>query len=142
MQSINEHLLVVIDPSSPDGEAGLSQAAAARGRGGRVTLAALLYGPPVAALLEFADSEAVSVADAAAVYLEQVAVRLGGTGVGRTAIDGGDMATDLIAVGRQLGATAIVLPATFAASRNTAINRLLAESDIPVTVVPRSFAAV
>ena len=65
--------LVLVDPTSPDGETALDLLDA---NDTHVSLVVLMHGRTAAALHQFADIENIDLASAASVYLDQVAERI------------------------------------------------------------------
>lgn len=131
-----ERMVVLLDPSSPDGESGAGLARSLVGRDGHVVLVASMTGPEAWALQAYADAEGVSVKEAASVYLAQVEERLGHGRVTATIVDGGDLAADLSWLAVEADADAVVVPAGMAA-RTIATKRSWAALPFPMLVTPR-----
>lgn len=135
-----ERMVVLLDPSSEDGEAGAGLARSLLGGEGHVVLAVAMSGPEAWALEAYAEAEGVSVRDAASIYLAQVEERLGHGRVTVTVVDGADLAADLSWVAMEANADAVVVPAGMAA-RTIATKRAWAELPFPLLVTPRRLVA-
>ncbi len=135
-----ERLLVVLDPTSEDGERGAELALDLVGDEGHVELAVALSGPEAWALHAFAEAEDVSAAEAAVIYLDQAVERLGPRAVGATTVDGQDLPQDLVGAVSRAGANGAVLPAQMAARVLASISSWAA-MPFPVVVVPQRSAA-
>lgn len=131
-----DRLLVVLDPSSKDGERGAELASTLIGDDGYLQLAVAMSGPEAWALQAFAESENISTKEAASIYLHQATERLGSSRVATTTLDGADLATELVRAAEAAGAGAVVLPAIVAA-RVMASKRSWADVPFPIVVVPR-----
>ena len=140
MEQFN-HLLVVVDPSSADGEGSVSLARQALDAGGTVTVLTLLSGDEAAPLRAFSEVEEVSLIDASEIYLRQVAERIGPEGVVTTSVPGHDPAADLLEAVEESEATAIVIPASIAGRHAGAMRRLAEEATVPVIIAPLRYAA-
>lgn len=135
-----DRLLVVLDPSSKDGERGAELASTLIGDDGYLELAVAMSGPEAWALEAFAESEAISTKEAAGIYLDQAAERLGGIRVDTTTIEGADLASELVRAAEAADASVVVLPAIMAA-RVMASKQSWADVPFPIIVVPRTTAA-
>ncbi|MDH3731378.1 MAG: hypothetical protein OES13_09710 [Acidimicrobiia bacterium] len=131
-----ERVVVLLDSSTVVGDAGVGFAASLLGADGYMTLAVSISGPEASGLREFADAEEVSISEAAELYLEQVAERLGPYRVNTSTLDGTDLAGDLKAVVDESSADAAVVPASLAA-------RALEHKTLsfPILVVPDELTA-
>lgn len=134
-----ERLLVLLDPSSEDGETGAVLASTMVGQAGHVELAVAMNGPETWALKAYAESEEISLKEAAWIYLDQAALRLGGKSVGTTTVEGLDLAPELVQAAEAAGAEALVLPALMAA-RVMASKQSWAGLALPVVVAPAQAA--
>lgn len=127
-----EHLLVVVDPTTSDGEAGLAEAEAVLVSGGAVTLLTFLTGSP--ALRAFAQGEEVSIGEAGDIYLAQVAERLAAPSVGALSSLGADVAAELLGIVAGGGFSRVVVPASVAVRLPAAVADLASRAPIPVTI--------
>lgn len=132
-----ERLVVLLDPSSPAGESGADLARSLVGHDGHLELAVALTGPEAWPFQAFADSEELPIKEAASIYLEQAAERLGHDRVSTTLVDGADLTADLVSVVEESDAHAVVAPAVMAA-RAMASKGAWATLPFPVLVVPGS----
>lgn len=130
-----KRLVVVLDPSSSEGDTTAQVASALVGEEGELQLVVPLSGPEALSLHDYAESEGVSIKEAAGIYLAQVSERLGRHGLTSTLIDGTDLAADLIEAVEQADAQGVVAPAELAA-RTMATKRRWAALPFPVVVVP------
>lgn len=123
--------VVLVDPTSPDGETSLD---ALRDDDAHVLVVVLLSGRASNALHEYAHHENTSVSAAAWTYLEQVAIRLERPDriVGTIAAAGPDAATELAVVVAEHDVDRVVLP-TSALRTDRRIARRLAQL-APVTI--------
>ncbi len=125
--------LVLIDPSSPQGEAGVE---ALDQLDEAVVLVMPLYGRRAAALRDFAKSEDIDVATAGNIYLDQVAGRIDTDKHTLTMLptDGLDLVADVVAVAKQLPSLRrIIVPASLAATV-ISLNRLSAQTTASLSV--------
>ncbi len=111
-----KRLLVLMDPSSQQGDSGAALASSLLGTDGHLCLAVEVMGPAAHALRAFADSEEISVRDAAMIYLGQAGMRLGHDRVSALLLDGDDLAAELPAVAAECEVDAVVIPAARAAA--------------------------
>ncbi len=141
MQTMNTEVLVVLDPSSDDGESALRFALA--GGRTRVTLLVSMSGPSSWALHAFADSEEIDVAEAADIYLAQVADRMKAQGVdtASVAVTGIDVAADLAAYAVDIGASLIAVPSGGRVLAPADLERAARMAGVPIAVVPPQEAA-
>ncbi|MDH3605962.1 MAG: hypothetical protein OER12_03090 [Acidimicrobiia bacterium] len=130
-----DRAVVLLDSSSSDGDDGASLAASLLGADGHLTLAVSLSGPEAWGVSAFADSEALSISDAATVYLKQVTERLDHPQISTTMVDGAELTAELIAMVEESDADVLVLPAPWAV-RIMATKRSWAALSFPVVVVP------
>ena len=131
-----DRVVVLLDSSSPTGDAGVGFASSLLGSDGYMTLAVSTSGPEASGLREFATAEEVAISEAADIYLEQVAERLGPYRVNTASLDGADLAGALKAVVQESSADVAVVPASLAA-------RALEGGSLsfPILVVPEELAA-
>ena len=102
--------IVLVDPTSPDGETSLDLV----GDEDHVIVVVLMSGRASNALREFAHHEDVSVSSAAWIYLDQVAQRLDRPGrtVGTIAATGPDPAYELAVIATEHDAERVLLPSS------------------------------
>jgi hypothetical protein len=92
-----DRLLVVLDPSARDGDSGAFLARTLVGADGHIELAVPLSGPAAQALQRYAESESITVKEAAEIYLRQTIQRIGGSDTTGTLLDGSDLAVEVAA---------------------------------------------
>ena len=109
-----DRVVVLLNSTSADGDAGVGFAASLLGADGYMTLAVPTAGPGASGLEGFAKAEDVTISDAADAYLEQVAERLGPYRVNTRALAGVDLATELKEIVEESSADAAVVPASLA----------------------------
>lgn len=109
-------VVVLLDPSSLEGDAGVGLASSLVGPLGRLVLAVPVSGPHAWPFPALAESERVTVADAARVYLRQVAARADAQNLTVKTLDGDDLATDLTRLVLDSRADALVVPAGMVAT--------------------------
>jgi len=129
-----QRTLVLIDPSSPDGENGIDVIGADEPT---VTLLLLLDHVSAAPVEQFADAERISLQNAAEIYLQQVADRV----QGRHVVDlvstvGHDYVGEILHAARRSRATRIVVPWTMPGLGANAVAHLADLSDVPVRFAP------
>lgn len=143
MQSPNtnfERLVVLVDPSTPDGELGADLAQSLIAPDGRFHVAVALSSTSAWAFEAFADSERVSVNQAVGSYVTRVSDRLGRDRTTATFLSGEDIVFEVSALVQEVGANAVVVPATLAA-QVLATKRSWAALPFPVIVAPGARAA-
>lgn len=129
-----QRTLVLIDPSSPDGENGIDVIDADETN---VTLLLLLDHVSAAAVEQFADAERISLQNAAEIYLQQVADRVGnGHIVDMVSTIGHDYVGEILHAARRSHATRIVVPWTMPGLGANAVAHLADRSDVPVLIAP------
>lgn len=131
--------VVLVDPTSPDGETSLE---ALRDDDTHVLIVVLLTGRASNALHEYAHYENTSVSAAAWTYLEQVAMRVDRPGriVGTIAATGPDAATELAVVAAEHDVDRVVLPMSALRTDRRIVRRLAQLA--PVTIEMPSAAAL
>jgi hypothetical protein len=130
-----DRLLVLLDPSSRNGDSGAKLARSLVGRDGSITLAVALSGPEAAALVAYATAESITVKEAAEIYLRQTIATIGSEGVSSTLVDGTDLATDLVGAVEASTSGGAVIPAAMA--DRARLDRPAWESiGFPVIIVP------
>jgi hypothetical protein len=136
---LNDHTLnddttiVLLDPTSRDGEAGLELL----GDGDRnVTLVVLLTGRASNALREYAIGEGIHLSTAAWTYLDRVTPRLERSArrIEHVVAIGPDTANELATVAAHRDTDRIVLPASTTRLEPTIVDRLGDLSPVPVVV--------
>jgi len=130
-----ERLLVVLDPSSREGDAGAKLARSLVGLEGHIHLAVALSGPESAALQDYAAAESMTVKDAAEIYLRQTKERLGSQGVTSTLLDGTDLAADLVDAVESSNSGGAVMPEAMV-ERAQSDRATWGAISFPVLVVP------
>ena len=130
----NDHItIVLLDPTSPDGEAGLELL----GDDDRnVTLVVLLTGRASNALREYAIGEGIHLSTAAWTYLDRVTPRLERSArrIEHVVAIGPDTANELATVAAHRDTDRIVLPASTTRLEPTIVDRLSDLSAVPVVV--------
>ena len=123
--------IVLLDPTSPDGETALELLESIDDH---VALVVLLSGPSAQSLREFAAVERIDVGTAGWIYLDQVIDRLAYTGHHEQAIsaNGPDVAAELADIAASTTTRRVLLPATFAGDGNATRAALAARISAPV----------
>ncbi len=123
--------IVLLDPTSPDGETALDLLESVDDH---VALVVLLSGPSARSLREFAAVERIDVGTAGWIYLDQVIDRLAYTGHHVQAItaSGPDVVAELADIAATTTTRRVLLPATFAGDGNTTRAALTARISAPV----------
>ena len=123
--------IVLLDPTSPDGETALELLESIDDH---VALVVLLSGPSAQSLREFAAVERIDVGTAGWIYLDQVIDRLAYTGhhVQAIAANGPDVAAELADIAASTTTRRVLLPATFAGDGNATRAALAARISAPV----------
>ena len=125
--------LVVIDPASEHGEAGI-QALDAQDR--RVTLIIPLHGRRSRSLREFAEAEDLDVATVGSIYLEQLASRIDQSDRDVTSIstDGSDFAADITSIVQRLSVSRVIVPTSLMATEGPGIRYLALAANAPILI--------
>ena len=123
--------IVLLDPTSPDGETALELLESIDDH---VALVVLLSGPSAQSLREFAAVERIDVGTAGWIYLDQVIDRLAYTGhhVQAISANGPDVAAELADIAASTTTRRVLLPATFAGDGNATRAALAARISAPV----------
>ena len=131
----NSTTIVVIDPSHPEGDAGL---AALTDTDVVVAIVVPVYGPCARTLHEFAHAEAIDVGTASSLYLDQIAgcVDASNRRVVLVTVDGVDLVHDLLTFADTVSVSRFIVPASVAGYRGISIDDLVGRSSVPVTIVP------
>ena len=135
-----KRVLIVLDPRSSAGEAGIAAARTTLEDGGHVVLATFLSGPMAAPFHDEA-TDGRRVVEVAGGYLDGIADRLGQARVTAEMIDGQRAVEEIRASIDRHGATGLVLPATTLGLLGRGINALLAAAPVPIALLPRWIAA-
>ena len=131
----NSSTLVLLDPSSPDGEAGLL---VARDSEAKVTLMIFIDDPSGAPLAAFADAESVSISHAASRYLDQVIARCASEGPIETVSSSGvDPVDEILEIADETQASSIVIPPSRPGLSGRSWDRLVSASTVPIVLAPR-----
>lgn len=123
--------LVLLDPTSPDGEAALSRLT---GDDHHVTIVVLLSGPCSSALREFALAEELSLSEAGWSYLDQVAERLQATHVEQIVATGPDAALELATIATERQVAEFLIPPSAVRRDRSLVARLQRWTPAPVVV--------
>jgi hypothetical protein len=139
--------IVLVDPSDPDGEAGVGLLNASDRS---VVLVIPIGGYLAEPLREFCRAEDVGVSAAADLYFDQLNGRLsdefanGASDDPRTvtmhSIDGSDYVGELVELTHRLAGGRIVVPTSVTRSGGFSISRLAISAGVPLTVVPTAAA--
>ena len=118
--------IVLVDPTSPDGESALAMIHAAETH---VAIVVLLSGRHSSALRELAHAEHVSVVDAGWQYLDQVHERIQRPGLTIETVlaTGPNTAAELAVIARERDAGRIIVPSSVERADRRAIERLRGE---------------
>jgi hypothetical protein len=127
--------LVLIDPSSTDGEGGL-EVLTAQDRA--VTLLLTLDGRSNAALHEFAVSEGIDVSIAGLIYLDQVVGRITvcTDDIETISTSGSDAIAEIFRVVQRRPVTRVIVPASLPGLNEGGLAKLLHGCPVPVVVAP------
>lgn len=128
--------IVLLDPSSPDGETALDLLDQVDDH---VALVVMLSGPSAQALRDFAAAERIDVGTAGWIYLDQVTERLAYTGyhIQAITVSGPDTVAELADIAATTVTRRVLLPASFgeaAGATGAARTALAARISAPVVV--------
>jgi hypothetical protein len=128
--------LILIDPSSPDGEGGLSVLTT---DDRAVTLLLTLDARSAAALHEFAIAEAIDVSMAGLIYLDQVVrrIRVHTDDIETISTSGSDTVGEIFHVLQHRPVSRIIVPASLPGLEAGGLAKLLQVCPVPVMVAPR-----
>jgi hypothetical protein len=128
--------LILIDPSSPDGEGGLGVLNA---DDRAVTLLLTLDGRSAASLREFAVAENVDVSMAGLIYLDQVVCRISlhTHDIETISTSGSDAVGEIFHVLQHRAVNRVIVPASLPGLEAGGLARLLQVCPVPVVVAPR-----
>ena len=125
--------LILLDPSSPDGEAGLLVDSDAN-----VTVMIFIDGPSGAPLAAFADAESVSISQAANRYLDQVIARCAPERlIEAVSSSGVDPVDEILEIAGETGASSIIIPPSRPGLGGRSWDRLVSASTVPIVLAPR-----
>jgi len=129
--------VILVDPSSPDGEGGL---AVLTSEDRAVTLLLTLDGRSAAALREFADAENIDVSIAGLIYLDQVARRLGPRtdDIETISARGSDPVNEIFHMLQDRPVHRVIVPASLPGLEAGGLSKLLRVCPVPVIVAPRT----
>lgn len=130
--------LILLDPSSPDGGAGLRVAPPGSAK---LTVLVLLEDPSSAPLAQFAEAEKISMSAAAERYLDQV-VRASELDAPVDAVfaAGDDAVGEILTAASDLGAASVIVPPSHPGLRGRSWQRLVDGTTVPIVVAPRRAA--
>jgi hypothetical protein len=128
--------LVLIDPSSPDGEGGLGVLTS---EDRAVTLLLTLDGRSAASLREFAVAENIDVSMAGLIYLDQVVCRISvhTDDIETISTSGADAVGEIFHVLQHRPVNRVILPASLPGLDAGGLAKLLQVCPVPVVVAPR-----
>ncbi len=128
--------LILIDPSSPDGEGGLNML---NPEDRAVTLLLTLDGRSAASLREFAIAECIDVSMAGLIYLDQVVCRISAhtDDIETISTSGADAVGEIYHVLQHRPISRVIVPASLPGLDATGLHRLRQVCPIPVVVAPR-----
>jgi hypothetical protein len=123
--------IVLLDPTSPDGESALDLLESIDDH---VALVVLISGPTAQSLRDFAAVERIDVADAGWIYLDQVIDRLAYTGHHLQAVtaSGPDVVAELADIAAATVTRRVLLPASCAGATSATRDMLAARIQAPV----------
>jgi hypothetical protein len=127
--------LILIDPSSPYGEGGLT---VLTDDDRAVTLLLTLEGRSAQSLRDYAEAEAIDVSMAGLIYLDQVAGRLGAhtDDIETVATSGADAVNEIFHTLQSRPVSRVILPASLPGLDHGGLAALLQVCPVPVVVAP------
>jgi hypothetical protein len=127
--------LILIDPSSPDGEGGLD---VLNNQDRAVTLLLTLDGRSAASLREFAIAEDIDVSMAGLIYLDQVVCRLSvhTDDIETISTSGSDAVNEIFHVLQHRPISRVIVPASLPGLEAGGLAKLLKVCPVPVVVAP------
>jgi hypothetical protein len=133
---ITPRTLILIDPSSPDGEGGLS---AITSEDQAITLLLTLDGRSAASLREFAVAEDIDVSMAGLIYLDQVVCRISvhTNDIETISTSGSDAVGEIFHVLQHRPVSRVIAPASLPGLEDGGLAKLLNVCPVPVVVTPR-----
>ena len=128
--------LILIDPSSPDGEGGLGMLTS---EDQAVTLLLTLDGRSAKSLREFAVAESIDVSIAGLIYLDQVVDRVSihTDDIETIATSGADAVGEIFHVLQQRPVSRVIVPASLPGLEAGGLRRLQQACPVPVVLAPR-----
>jgi hypothetical protein len=128
--------LILIDPSSPDGEGGLNVLTT---DDRAVTLLLTLDGRSAASLHEFAIAEDIDVSMAGLIYLDQVVCRISvhTDDIETISTSGSDAVGEIFHVLQHRPVSRVIVPASLPGLGTGGLAKLLQVCPVPVVVAPR-----
>lgn len=131
--------VILVDPSSPDGEGGLGVLTP---EDRAITLLLTLDGRSAAALREFADAENIDVSIAGLIYLDQVACRLSlqSDDIETISTAGSDPVNEIFHMLQDRPVHRVIVPASLPGLGARGLAKLLRACPVPVIVAPRAGA--
>jgi hypothetical protein len=135
-ETTSSRTLVLIDPSSPHGEGGLS---ALTQDDAAITLLLALDGRSAASLREFAEAEDIDVSMAGLIYLDQVVSRLSSShdDIETISTAGSNAVQSILDVLQSRVIDRVVIPASLPGLAGGALRLLLQVCPVPVVVAPK-----
>jgi hypothetical protein len=129
--------VILVDPSSPDGEGGLGVLTP---EDRAVTLLLTLEGRSAAALREFADAENIDVSIAGLIYLDQVAcrMRVPTDDIETVSAAGPDPVDVIFHMLQDRPVHRVIVPASLPGLEAGGLAKLLRACPVPVIVAPRA----
>ena len=129
--------LILIDPSSPDGEGGLSMLTP---EDQAVTLLLTLGGRSAASLREFAVTECIDVSMAGLIYLDQVVCRISvhTDDIETISTSGSDSVGEIFHVLQHRAVSRVIVPASLPGLDVAGLRKLQQCCPVPVIVAPRA----
>ena len=128
--------LILIDPSSPQGEGGLD---VLTDEDRAVTLLLTLDGRSASSLRDFAKAEDIDVSMAGLIYLDQVVCRvsLHTDDIETISTSGSDAVGEIFHVLQHRAISRVIVPASLPGLEAGGLSRLLQACPVPVVVAPR-----
>ena len=133
--------LILIDPSSPDGEGGLD---VLTNQDRAVTLLLTLDGRSAASLRDFAIAEDIDVSMAGLIYLDQVVCRLSlhTDDIETISTSGSDAVNEIFHVLQHRPVSRVIVPASLPGLEAGGLAKLLKVCPVPVVVAPAAAPGV
>jgi len=127
--------LILIDPSSPNGEAGIDVLTP---DDTAVTLMLTLGGQTASSLREFAAAEEIDVSTAGLIYLDQVACRVSArTGdIDTIPANTSDAVDEIFYLLEKQPVSRVIVPASLAGNEPAGLSNLVRTCPVPVVVAP------
>ena len=128
--------LILIDPSSPDGEGGISMLTS---EDKAVTLLLTIDGRSAASLREFAIAEDIDVSMAGLIYLDQVVCRISAhtDDIETISTSGADAVGEIFHVLQHRPINRVIVPASLPGLEASGLRKLQQGCPVPVVVAPR-----